>query len=96
MKAGKVRHIGLSDDTPWGIMKYLELAGAHDLPRMQSIQNEFSLLRRVDDPHIAEVCVREDVSYLPWSPLATGMLSGKYQNGARPEKYSLGSGCQSG
>ena len=85
VKAGKVRHIGLSDDTPWGIMKYLELAGAHDLPRMQSIQNEFSLLRRVDDPHIAEVCVREDVSYLPWSPLATGMLSGKYQNGARPE-----------
>ncbi|MCB1530146.1 MAG: aldo/keto reductase [Rhodospirillales bacterium] len=85
VKEGKVRHTGLSDDTAWGIMKYNELAKAHGLPRMVSIQNEFSLLDRSDDPYVAETCVRENVAYLPWSPLASGMISGKYQNGARPE-----------
>jgi aryl-alcohol dehydrogenase-like predicted oxidoreductase len=85
VKAGKIRHAGLSDDTAYGIMKYLQLAEKHDLPRMQSIQNEFSLLNRSDDPYVAEVCALEDVSYLPWSPLATGMLSGKYLDGKRPE-----------
>lgn len=84
VKAGKVRHTGLSDDSAWGIMKYLELAQKHNLPRMQSIQNEFSLLCRTDDPYLVEPCVREDVSYLPWSPLAAGILSGKYQGGALP------------
>lgn len=83
--AGKVRFVGLSDDTAWGIMKYLALSDRHRLPRMQSIQNEFSLLNRSDDPFVAEVCVREDVSYLPWSPLACGMISGKYANGQIPE-----------
>lgn len=82
--AGKIRHVGLSDDSAWGIMKYLELAKAYNLPYMQSIQNEFSLLCRSDDPYVAEVCVHEKVSYLPWSPLATGLLSGKYQNGQVP------------
>lgn len=85
VKAGKVRFVGLSDDSSWGIMKYLELAEKHNLPRMQSIQNEFSLLNRSDDPYVAETCVREDVAYLPWSPLAVGMLSGKYANGVVPE-----------
>lgn len=83
-KAGKIRHPGLSDDSAWGIMKYIQLAGTHGLPRMVSIQNEFNLMNRYDDPHLAEVCVREDVAYLPWSPLAGGQLSGKYLNGARP------------
>ena len=83
-KSGKIRHFGLSDDTAWGIMKYLQLADAKSLPRVQSIQNEFSLLNRSDDPYVAEICVREDISYLPWSPLACGLLSGKYKNGARP------------
>jgi aryl-alcohol dehydrogenase-like predicted oxidoreductase len=78
VKAGKVRHFGLSDDTAWGIMKYNEQAKEHNLPRVESIQNEFSLLDRSDDPYVAEVCVREDVAYLPWSPLAMGILSGKY------------------
>ena len=82
--AGKVRYMGLSDDTAWGIMKYVGLSKDMNLPRVQSIQNEFSLLNRSDDPYVAEVCVREDVSYLPWSPLATGLLSGKYQNGVIP------------
>jgi aryl-alcohol dehydrogenase-like predicted oxidoreductase len=85
VKSGKVRHIGLSDDTAWGIMKYLSLSDKKGLPRMQSIQNEFSLLNRSDDPYVAEVCVRENVSYLPWSPLACGLISGKYAGGKIPE-----------
>lgn len=78
VKAGKVRHFGLSDDSAWGIMKYNEQAKEFNLPRVESIQNEFSLLNRSDDPYVAEVCVRDDVAYLPWSPLAMGILSGKY------------------
>lgn len=81
---GKIRHVGLSNDTPWGVMKYLELAERHQLPRMTSIQVEFSVLKRSDDPYLAEVCAMEDVAYLPWSPLAQGMISGKYLDGARP------------
>ncbi len=81
---GKIRYVGLSNDTPWGIMKYLELAERHQLPRMTSIQVEYNLLKRSDDPYMAEVCAMEDVAYLPWSPLAQGMISGKYLNGARP------------
>lgn len=84
VKAGKIRHIGLSNDTAWGIMKYLMLAEKHNLPRIASIQCEFGPLNRHDDPYVAEVCVREDVAYLPWSPLGGGLLAGKYANGARP------------
>ncbi|MGF1754283.1 aldo/keto reductase [Vibrio makurazakiensis] len=85
IKAGKIRHCGLSDDTPWGINTYLKLSDKHDLPRMVSIQNEFSLLHAKDWPYLIENCLHEDVAYLPWSPLAAGSLSGKYLNGARPE-----------
>lgn len=85
VKAGKIRHIGLSDDTPWGINTYLKLSEKHDLPRMVSIQNEFSLLHAKDWPYLIENCVHEDVAYLPWSPLAGGMLSGKYLDGQMPE-----------
>lgn len=98
--SGRVRNIGLSDDTAWGMMTYLQLAKDESLPRIQSIQNEFSLLNRSDDPYVAEVCVREKVSYLPWSPLATGLLTGKYQSGL-PEnsrwalEKKLGSGISS-
>ncbi len=84
-KAGKIRYPGLSDDSAWGIMKYIQLAEKHNLPRMVSIQNEYNLANRYDDPHLAEVCVREEVAYLPWSPLAGGQLSGKYLDGARPK-----------
>ena len=84
VKSGKVRNIGISDESSWGVMKYLGLSERHGKVRVQSIQNEYNLLRRVDDPHLAEVCVRENVSYLPWSPLASGMISRKYRNGARP------------
>ena len=84
VKQGKVRHIGLSDDTPWGISEYLRLAEIHDLPKMVSIQNEFSLLHLKDWPYLIENCVFNNVAYLPWSPIAGGALSGKYANGAKP------------
>ncbi len=85
VKAGKIRYVGLSNDTAWGIMKYLALAEKYGYPRMASMQVEFNLLRRSDDPYVAEVCAMEGVAYLPWSPLAGGMLTGKYLNGARPK-----------
>lgn len=85
VEAGKVRYCGLSDDTPWGINEYLRLAEKHSLPRMVSIQNEFSLLHSKDWPYLIENCVHAGVAYMPWSPLAGGVLSGKYLNGARPE-----------
>jgi len=89
VKAGKVRFVGLSDDTPWGINSYLKLSEQYNLPKIVSIQNEFSLLHTKDWPYLIENCVHEDVAYLPWSPMAAGMLSGKYLNGARPEGSRL-------
>ena len=85
VRAGKIRYCGLSDDTTWGLNTYLKLSEKHSLPRMVSIQNEFSLLHAKDWPYLIENCVHEDIAYLPWSPLAGGMLSGKYLNGARPK-----------
>ena len=82
--AGKIRHCGLSNDTPWGINTYLKLSEQYNLPRIVSIQNEFNLLHTQDSPYLLENCIRENIAYLPWSPLATGMLSGKYLNNARP------------
>ncbi len=84
VKAGKIRFCGLSDDTPWGINTYLQLSEKHALPKMVSIQNEFSLLHAKDWPYLIENCVRENVAYLPWSPLAGGVLSGKYLDGQLP------------
>ena len=85
VQAGKIRYCGLSDDTPWGINQYLQLAEQHNLPRIVSIQNEFSLLHTKDWPYLVENCVHENIAYLPWSPLAGGLLTGKYLNGARPQ-----------
>ncbi|WP_375319834.1 aldo/keto reductase [Aliivibrio logei] len=85
IKAGKIHHIGLSDDTPWGINTYLKLSAKYDLPKIVSIQNEFSLLHAKDWPYLIENCIHENVAYLPWSPLAGGMLSGKYLDGKMPE-----------
>ena len=91
IEAGKIRHFGLSDDTPWGINEYLRLSEIHNLPRAVSIQNEFSLLHAKDWPYLIENCVHQDVAYLPWSPLAAGSLTGKYLAGARPagSRWSL-------
>ena len=85
VRAGKIRYCGLSDDTTWGINQYLRLSEKYDLPRMVSIQNEFSLLHSKDWPYLIENCVYENIAYLPWSPLATGLLTGKYLNGTRPK-----------
>lgn len=84
IKAGKVRFAGLSDDTPWGISEFLKLAEQYGLPRITSIQNEFSLVHAKDWPYLIEQCALEDIAYLPWSPLAGGLLSGKYANGQIP------------
>lgn len=85
IREGKVRQIGLSNETAWGTKQYCDLAEQHDLPRMASIQNEYSLLCRYFDDDLAEVACYEDVGLLAWSPLATGLLSGKYQNGHIPK-----------
>lgn len=85
VKAGKIRYFGLSDDTPWGISEYIRLSELHDLTRVTSIQNEFNLLHAKDWPYLIENCVHANVAYLPWSPLASGALSGKYIDGARPD-----------
>jgi len=81
---GKIRYIGLSNETAWGTMKYLQLSETRGLPRVQSIQNEYSLLYRLHEPDLMEISLREKVGLLAWSPLATGLLTGKYANGARP------------
>ena len=81
---GKMRAFGLSNETAWGVMKFLEMSRLHDLPRIASIQNEYSLLCRAYDTDLAEIGVREDVSLLAFSPLAAGLLSGKYLAGSVP------------
>lgn len=84
VKAGKVRHIGLSNETPWGLMQYLRLVEQHDLPKPVSIQNPYNLLNRTFEIGLAECAIRESVPLLAYSPLAFGVLSGKYLNGQRP------------
>lgn len=84
VKEGKIRHVGLSNESGWGIMQYLKLAEQHNLPRMVSTQNEYSLVRRVFDLDLSEVTRHEDVGLLAFSPLAAGALSGKYLDGAVP------------
>lgn len=89
IKAGKIRYVGLSNETAWGTMKYLELAEKNNLPRMQSIQNEYSLVCRRFDHDLAEVAIHEQCGLLAWSPLCRGILSGKYLDGARPKGARL-------
>ncbi|HSP57656.1 MAG TPA: NADP(H)-dependent aldo-keto reductase [Halomonas sp.] len=82
--AGKVRAIGLSNDTPWGVMRALHLADTLGLPRVASVQNPYNLLNRTFEVGLAEIAHRENVGLLAYSPLAFGMLSGKYLDGVRP------------
>ncbi|MFK7934097.1 MAG: aldo/keto reductase, partial [Saprospiraceae bacterium] len=81
IKAGKIRHWALSNETPWGVMRYLAIADQHDLPRPVSIQNPYSLLNRLFEVGNAEVAIREKVGLLAYSPLGFGVLSGKYIKG---------------
>ncbi|MFB9951197.1 aldo/keto reductase [Rhizobium puerariae] len=85
VKEGKIRAAGLSNESAWGTLKYLRLSEEKGLPRVASIQNEYNLLYRQFDLDLAEVAHHEDVGLLAYSPLAAGILTGKYLNGARPE-----------
>ncbi len=87
VKDGKIREVGLSNETPWGVSKYLQLAKEKNLPRMMSVQNPYSLLNRTYEIGLAEVSIREQIGLLAYSPLASGYLSGKYRN----KKYPKGS-----
>ena len=89
VQQGKIRHIGLSNETPWASMKYISLAEQKDLPRMKTIQNPYSLLNRTFEVGNAEVAHREQLGLLAYSPLAFGLLSGKYRNGQLPENSRL-------
>ncbi|UQY43480.1 NADP(H)-dependent aldo-keto reductase [Mixta hanseatica] len=84
VRAGKIRYVGVSNETPWGVMRYLQLAEKHELPRIVSIQNPYSLLNRSFEVGLAEISQHEGVELLAYSSLAFGTLSGKYLNGARP------------
>ncbi|MET0527458.1 MAG: aldo/keto reductase, partial [Microvirga sp.] len=84
VKAGKIRHFGLSNESAWGTMTFLKHAEAKGLARAQSVQNAYNLLNRTNEVALAEVFMREKVSLLAYSPLAQGYLTGKYLDGARP------------
>ncbi len=85
VRMGKVRYIGVSNETPWGLMSYLRLADKHALPRMVSIQNPYNLLNRSFEVGLSEISHHEGVKLLAYSPLAFGTLSGKYLHGAKPK-----------
>ncbi len=89
VKSGKIRHIGLSNESAWGTMRYLHLSEKHNLPRIASIQNPYSLLNRSFEVGLAEVAIREKCGLLAYSPLAMGVLSGKYLDGKMPEGSRL-------
>ena len=85
IEQGKIRYVGLSNETPWGVMNYLQLAKDKSLPRMMAIQNPYSLLNRSYEVGLAEVSIRENIGCLAYSPLASGYLSGKYRNKQFPK-----------
>ncbi len=81
IKQGKIKHIGLSNENPWGIMRFLEESKYQNLPKIKTVQNPYSLLNRLFENGSAEVCIRENVGLLAYSPLGFGVLSGKYLTG---------------
>lgn len=81
IKQGKIRHIGVSNETPWGIMRFLEESKYQNLPRIKTVQNPYSLLNRTFEIGNSEVCMRENVGLLAYSPLGFGRLTGKYLDG---------------
>jgi aryl-alcohol dehydrogenase-like predicted oxidoreductase len=82
--SGKVRFVGLSNETPWGVMSFLKTCEQHGMPRIVSIQNAYNLVNRSFETGLAEIFYREQVSLLGYSPLGQGYLSGKYEGGALP------------
>jgi aryl-alcohol dehydrogenase-like predicted oxidoreductase len=89
LKSGKIRSFGLSNETPWGAMKFLQIAEREGLPKFESIQNPYSLLNRSFEVGLAEIAHRENVGLLAYSPLAMGLLTGKYRHGAKPQGSRL-------
>ncbi len=85
IKQGKIREVGLSNETPWGTMQYLQTSKEHNLPRMSTIQNSYSLIHRAYEYGMSEVSLRENIGLLVYSPMAQGVLSGKYLHGKWPE-----------
>ena len=85
VRDGKIRHFGLSNETAWGTMNYLRIAAEKGLPRVASVQNEYSLIHRIFDLDMAEIAAHEDVGLLAYTPTASGSLSGKYRDGDIPE-----------
>ena len=88
IKIGKIRHIGLSNENPWGIMKFLDYS-KQELPKMITVQNPYSLLNRLFEVGSSEICKRENVGLLAYSPLGFGILTGKYFNGKMPKNSRL-------
>lgn len=89
IKSGKIRHVGISNEKAWGTMRYLEESKAHSLPRIRTIQNAYSLLNRVFEGDMAEISIRENIGLLAYSPMAFGVLSGKYVKGTAGENARL-------
>ena len=90
IKAGKIRKVGLSNESPWGTMRFLEESKVHQsLPRMISIQNPYSLLNRLFEVGLSEISMREQIGLLAYSPLGFGVLSGKYLGGKKPPKARI-------
>ena len=88
IKEGKIKHIGLSNEAPWAVMKFISESEKHNLPRIATIQNPYSLLSRLFEVGLTEVCMRENVGLLAYSPLGFGFLTGKYLDGY-PENSRL-------
>ena len=86
---GLIKYVGLSNETPWGVMKFISVAKEFNLPRVVSIQNPYSLLNRSFEAGLSEIAINEEVGLLPYSPLAGGVLSGKYLNGKKPENARM-------
>ena len=89
IRAGKIRHIGISNEKAWGTMRFLEESKNHQLPRMMTIQNAYSLLNRTFEGDLAEISLRENIGLLAYSPMAFGVLSGKYVQGTAAENARL-------
>jgi aryl-alcohol dehydrogenase-like predicted oxidoreductase len=89
IKEGKIREIGLSNETPWGVSKCLELSKERGLPRMMSVQNPYSLLNRTYEVGLAEISIRDQIGLLAYSPLASGYLTGKYRNNQLPKNSRI-------
>ena len=89
IKSGKIRHIGLSNETPYGLSKYLELSKHKNLPRMMSVQNPYSLVNRTYEIGMSEISIREKCGLLVYYPLASGALSGKYRDGQMPKNARI-------